>query len=195
METFLGRGDDAVWNVSNSGAALRPAIDQANAAGIPFVGTYSFDEPGSIDIKEFEWGVNPELALFIGNSMGGSGKLGLAILPGIETLDQRTHIIRSVIEFEFPNIEIIEIVGDGSIEGFRASTEAAMQADSDISAIYAHWDVPAAGVLQALEDLGRDDVLITSYTGDQVTGFEWLAEGPHHRHGGAVQRPGRDAGL
>ena len=52
-----------------------------------------------------------------------------------------------------------------------------MQANPDVKAIYSHWDVPAAGVLQALDDLGRDDVMVTSYTGDQVTGFQWLGEG------------------
>ncbi|HJL52752.1 MAG TPA: substrate-binding domain-containing protein, partial [Arenicellales bacterium] len=177
METFLGRGDDAVWNVSNSGAALRPVIDQANAVGTPFVGTYTFDQPGSIDIKEHDWGTSPVLAQYIGSQMGAEGKLALAILPGIPTLDVRTHIIKSVIEFSYPNIEIVEFVGDGTIEGFRAATEAGMQANPDVKAIYSHWDVPAAGVLQALDDLGRDDVMVTSYTGDQVTGFQWLGEG------------------
>ncbi len=175
-ETFLGRGDDAIWNISNPGAVMRPIIDEANAAGTPFVSTYNFDEPGSIDIKEHDWG-HALLFQFIGYEMGGEGKLALAILPGIETLDIRTHIGYSVLNYSFPNIEIVEFVGDGTIEGFRAATEAGLQAHPDVTAIYSHWDVPAAGVLQAIEDSGRDDILTTSYTGDEETGFAWMREG------------------
>ena len=177
-ETFLARGDDAIWNVSNSGAVLRPIIDEMNALGKPFVGTYTFDQPGSIDIKEHDWGVTPLLLQIIGYEMDSVGKLGIAILPGIETLDVRTHMVDAVIGYSYPDIEVVEIIGDGTVEGFRAATEAALQAHPDIKAIYSHWDVPAAGVVQALEDAGKiGDVFVSSYTGDEETGFEMMRQG------------------
>ncbi len=52
---WLAAGKAAVWNVSNAGEALRPAIDQANEDGIPFIGTYAGNEVGSIDIREASW--------------------------------------------------------------------------------------------------------------------------------------------
>ncbi|WP_420638025.1 sugar ABC transporter substrate-binding protein [Candidatus Poriferisocius sp.] len=181
VETFLGRGDDAIWNVSNAGEALRPAIDAANADGTPFIGTYAGNEVGSADIREDEWAASPLIAQFIGNQLNGEGKVAVLGIPGIYTLDQRTHILKSVLAFEFPNIEVVDWPpGDGTPEGFRSITEANLQADPDIGAIFAHWDVPALGALQALDDLGRDDIVITSYTGDNVTGFDLLRSGDIH---------------
>lgn len=177
IETFIGRGDAAIWNVSNAGEAVRPAIDSANEKSVPFIATYAGNEPGSIDIREDEWASGPTIAQYIGNHLGGQGKVAVLGSNSILTLLQRTTILESVLAYEFPDIEVVRWQDfDFTPEGARKIAEAGLQADPDIKAIFAHWDVPAAGGVQAVADLGRD-VLITSFTGDNVTGYDLLRNG------------------
>lgn len=178
IEAWLTAGRTAIWNVSNSGEALRPAIDQANEAGIPFIGTYAGNEVGSIDIREDEWSTVPTIAQYIGNALGGEGKVAVLGSNSIFTLLQRTTILESVLAFEFPDIEVVRWEDfDFTPDGAARIATAGLQADPEIGAIFAHWDVPATGAIQAVDELGRDDVIITSFTGDNTTGYQLLAEG------------------
>ncbi len=178
VEAWLAAGKAAVWNVSNAGEALRPAIDQANEDGIPFIGTYAGNEVGSIDIREDEWVTTATIAQYIGNQMGGEGKVAVLGFNSIYTLLQRTTILESVLAFEFPEIEVVRWEDfDFTPEGAARIATAGLQADDEIKAIFAHWDVPATGAIQAVSDLGRDDVIITSYTGDNVSGYDFLRAG------------------
>jgi len=178
FETFIARGDAALWNVSNAGAALRSVIDQANSKGIPFIGTYAGNEVGSADIREDEWATTPIIAQYIGNQLNGEGTVAILGSNAIYTLLQRTTILESVLAFEFPKIKVVRWPDfDFTPEGARKIAEAGLQGDPTVKAIFAHWDVPASGAVQAISDTGRKDVLVTSYTGDNKTGYEFIGEG------------------
>jgi len=193
FESFLARGDAALWNVSNAGAALRSVIDEANAKGVPFIGTYAGNEIGSADIREDEWASTPIIAQYIGNQLKGEGTVAILGFNGIYTLLQRTTILESVLAFEFPNIKVVRWPDfDFTPEGARKVAEAGLQADPSIKAIFAHWDVPASGGIQAVQDLGRDDVIITSYTGDNKTGYELIKSGDL---GATVGQSNRQVGV
>jgi ribose transport system substrate-binding protein len=193
FESFIARGDAALWNVSNAGAALRSVIDEANAKGIPFVGSYAGNEVGSADIREDEWATTPIIAQYIGNQLKGEGTVAVLGSNAIYTLLQRTTILESVLAFEFPKIKVVRWPDfDFTPEGARKVAEAGLQADPSIKAIFAHWDVPASGGIQAVSDLGRDDVIITSYTGDNKTGYELVGAGDL---GATVAQSNRQVGV
>jgi ribose transport system substrate-binding protein len=178
FESFIARGDAGLWNVSNGGEALRSVIDAANAKGIPFIGSYAGNELGSADIREDEWATTPIIAQYIGNQLNGEGTVAILGSNAIYTLLQRTTILESVLAFEFPKIKVVRLPDfDFTPEGARAIAEAALQADPSIKAIFSHWDVPASGAIQAASDLGRDDLIITSYTGDNKSGYEFIEAG------------------
>ena len=193
FESFIARGDAGLWNVSNAGAALRSVIDAANAKGIPFVGSYAGNEVGSADIREDEWATTPIIAQYIGNQLKGEGTVAVLGSNAIYTLLQRTTILESVLAFEFPKIKVVRWPDfDFTPEGARKVAEAGLQADPSIKAIFAHWDVPASGGIQAVSDLGRDDVIITSYTGDNKTGYEFVGSGDL---GATVAQSNRQVGV
>jgi len=193
FESFIARGDAGLWNVSNAGAALRSVIDAANAKGIPFVGSYAGNEVGSADIREDEWATTPIIAQYIGNQLKGEGTVAVLGSNAIYTLLQRTTILESVLAFEFPKIKVVRWPDfDFTPEGARKVAEAGLQADPSIKAIFAHWDVPASGGIQAVSDLGRDDVIITSYTGDNKTGYELVGAGDL---GATVAQSNRQVGV
>jgi ribose transport system substrate-binding protein len=193
FESFIARGDAGLWNVSNAGAALRSVIDEANAKGIPFVGSYAGNEVGSADIREDEWATTPIIAQYIGNQLKGEGTVAVLGSNAIYTLLQRTTILESVLAFEFPKIKVVRWPDfDFTPEGARKVAEAGLQADPSIKAIFAHWDVPASGGIQAVSDLGRDDVIITSYTGDNKTGYELVGAGDL---GATVAQSNRQVGV
>ena len=120
----------------------------------------------------------PTIAQYIGNALGGEGKVAVLGSNSIYTLLQRTTILESVLAFEFPDIEVVRWEDfDFTPDGAAQIATAGLQADPEIGAIFAHWDVPASGAIQAVDELGRDDVIITSFTGDNTTGYQYLRDG------------------
>lgn len=193
FENFIARGDAALWNVSITGAALRSVIDDANAKGIPFISSYAGNEKGSVDIREDEWVTTPIIAQYIGNKLKGEGTVAVLGSNSIHTLLQRTMILESVLAVEFPKIKVVRWPDfDFTLEGARKVAKAGLQADPEIKAIFAHWDLPASGGIQAARNLGRDDLIITSYTGDNKTGHELVRAG---ELGATVEQSTRQVGV
>jgi ABC-type sugar transport system substrate-binding protein len=178
FESFIAQGDAALWNVSITGAELRAAIADANAKGMPFVSSYAGNEKGSVNIREDEWVSTPLLAQYIGNQLKGEGTVAVLGSNSIDVLLQRTKILEAVLAVEFPKIKVVRWPDfDFSMDGARKVAEEGLKADPSIKAIFAHWDIPASGGIQAAKNLGRDDLIITSYTGDNKTGYDLVRSG------------------
>ena len=97
----------------------------------------------------------PTIAQYIGNALHGEGKVAVLGSNSIYTLLQRTTILESVLAFEFPDIEVVRWEDfDFTPDGAAQIATAGLQADPDIKAIFAHWDVPASGAIQAVDELG-----------------------------------------
>lgn len=89
--------------------ALDPVINRAVELGIPVVSVIG-DQPGSdrhgyVGSRQYDLGYLGGQAL--GEEMGGSGKVGILTLPGVEMFDQREEGFRAAIEEHYPDIEIV----------------------------------------------------------------------------------------
>ena len=72
-------------------------------------------------------------------------------------------VVADAVFGNFPDIEVIDRitpdVQDGGIADSRAKMEAVLAANPDagsIKAVWAAWDQPALGAMQAIQDAGRD---------------------------------------
>ena len=103
-------------------------------------------------------------ALIAAQKMGGQGKIGL-IYHGADffVTKQRYDGFKKTLTDSFPGIQIVDEQGIGGPD-FAGDAEKAASAMltkyPDLTAIWAVWDVPAAGVLAAIRSSGRTDVQV-----------------------------------
>src|SRR4030095_12243615 len=96
------------------------------------------------------------------NRIGGAGNVVMFVFDAFPPVQVRGHIADAVFS-NFPDIKVLDRVTpdvkDGGIADSRAKMEAILAANPDpgsISAVWAAWDQPALGALQAIEAAGRE---------------------------------------
>jgi ribose transport system substrate-binding protein len=137
---------------------------QAKAAGIPVVGM----DAGASDllvtnITSNGYAMAAETAAYVVNRIGGKGRVVMFTFDPFPPVQQR-GVVADAIFGNSPDIEVIDRVTpdvqDGGIADSRAKMEAILAASPEpgsIAAVWAAWDQPALGALQAIEAAGRGD--------------------------------------
>ena len=169
IEDVVTQGVDAiVINVDPAqiGAGLKTAAD----AGIPVVGMDAGSDPlVAANITSNGYAMAAETAVYVANRIGGAGKVVMFTFDPFPPVQVRGAIADAVFG-NFPDIEVIDRitpdVSDGGIADSRARMEALLAANPEpgsISAVWAAWDQPALGALQAIEAAGRqaEGIVIT----------------------------------
>ena len=95
--------------------------------------------------------------------LSGAGNVILFIFEPYPPVQKRGHIAAAIFN-NTPDISIVDAItpsfDNGPLEGARNAMEAVLLAHPEagsISAVWAAWDDPALGALQAIEDAGRAD--------------------------------------
>jgi ribose transport system substrate-binding protein len=98
----------------------------------------------------------------VANRIGGEGNVVMFTFDPFPPVQVR-GVIADAVFANFPDIEVIDRitpdVSDGGIADSRAQMEALLAANPEpgsISAVWAAWDQPALGALQAIEAAGRE---------------------------------------
>jgi len=163
MEDLVIQGVDAiVINVDPAqiGAGLAAAAD----AGIPVVGMDAGSDPlVAANITSNGYAMAAETAVYVANRIGGQGNVVMFTFDPFPPVQVR-GVIADAVFANFPDIDVIERitpdVSDGGIADSRAQMEALLAANPEpgsIAAVWAAWDQPALGALQAVEAAGRAD--------------------------------------
>jgi len=163
MEDVVTQGVDAiVINVDPAqiGAGLQTAAD----AGIPVVGMDAGSHPlVAANITSNGYAMAAETSVYVANRIGGAGNVVMFTFDPFPPVQVRGVIAEAVFG-NFPDIEVIDNitpdVSDGGIADSRAQMEALLAANPEsgsIAAVWAAWDQPALGALQAIEAAGRGD--------------------------------------
>ncbi|MCY4260520.1 MAG: substrate-binding domain-containing protein, partial [Rhodobacteraceae bacterium] len=153
---------DIVINVDPSqiGVGLQAAAD----AGIPVIGMDAGTDPlVAANITSNGYAMAAETAVYVANRIGGQGRVVMFTFDPFPPVQVR-GVIADAVFGNFPDIEILDRitpdVSDGGIADSRAQMEAVLAANPDpgsIAAVWAAWDQPALGALQAIEAAGRAD--------------------------------------
>jgi ribose transport system substrate-binding protein len=154
--------DAIVINVDPAqvGAGLQAAAD----AGIPVVGMDAGTDPLlAANVTSNGYAMAAETAVYVANRIGGEGNVVMFVFDPFPPVQVRGAIADAVFA-NHPDITVLDRVtpdvSDGGIADSRAKMEAILAANPEpgsISAVWAAWDQPALGALQAIEDAGRDD--------------------------------------
>ncbi|MBM1218951.1 substrate-binding domain-containing protein [Ponticoccus sp. SC2-23] len=162
IEDVVTQGVDAiVINVDPAqiGAGLSVAAD----AGIPVVGMDAGSDPlVAVNVTSNGYAMAVETSVYVANRIGGEGNVVMFTFDPFPPVQVR-GVIADAVFGNYPDIEVIDRitpdVSDGGIADSRAQMEALLAANPEpgsISAVWAAWDQPAIGALQAIQAAGRE---------------------------------------
>lgn len=149
--------------VINVDPAQVPSLADATAAGIPVFGMDAGVSPDVlVNVTSNGYEMAAVTSTYIVDRLNGAGRVvmfGFNAYPPV----QKRGVVAQAIFGNTPDIEIVDFiepdVADGGIADSRARMEAILAANPEpgsISAVWAAWDQPALGALQAIEAAGRE---------------------------------------
>lgn len=163
LEDSVNQNVDAiVINVDPAQVAV--GLEVAKEAGIPVIGMDSGSDPLLVtNVTSNGYAMAAETSVYVANRINGTGKVVMFVFDAFPPVQIR-GVVADAVFGNYPDIEILDRVtpdvADGGIADSRAKMEAILAANPEagsIAAVWAAWDQPALGALQAIEDAGRAD--------------------------------------
>jgi ribose transport system substrate-binding protein len=145
-------------------------LEAAQKAGVPVFGMDSGATPLLVtNVTSNGYAMAAETASYVTNRINGKGSVVMFVFDPFPPVQQR-GVIADTIFKNSPGIKVLDRVTpdvkDGGIADSRAKMEAILAANPEkgsIAAVWAAWDQPALGALQAIEAAGRggEGIVIT----------------------------------
>ena len=149
---------------------VKAGLQAAKDANIPVFGMDSGTDPLLVtNVTSNGYAMAAETAVYVANRINGAGNVVMFVFDAFPPVQVRGHIADAVFS-NFPDIKVLQRVtpdvADGGIVDSRAKMEAILAANptpGSIKAVWAAWDQPALGALQAIEAAGRgkEGIVIT----------------------------------
>jgi ribose transport system substrate-binding protein len=176
VAAVISRIEDAVTQkvdaivINVDPAQVEAGLVAAKDAGIPVVGMDAGSNPMiAANVTSNGYAMAAETAVYVANRINGKGKVVMFVFDAFPPVQIRGVVADAVFK-NFPDIQVLDRVtpdvADGGIADSRAKMEAILAANPEpgsIAAVWAAWDQPALGALQAIEDAGRgkEGIVIT----------------------------------
>jgi ribose transport system substrate-binding protein len=151
-------------------AQVAAGLAAATGAGIPVVGMDAGADPALYaNVTSNGYAMAAETSVYLANRIGGEGRVVMFTFDPFPPVQVR-GVIADAVFANHPGIEVIDRitpdVQDGGIADSRAKMEAILAANPEpgsIAGVWAAWDQPALGALQAIEAAGRqgEGIVIT----------------------------------
>ncbi|WP_054023178.1 ribose ABC transporter substrate-binding protein RbsB [Bacillus sp. FJAT-28004] len=166
IEDLIQQKVDVIIINPTDSAAIVPAVESANAAGIPVITVDRTSDGGKVTthIASDNKAGGVLAAKFIAEQLGGTGKVvELEGIPGSSAARERGAGFNE----EIAKSSGIQIAAKQPADFDRAKgltvTENILQGNKDIKAIFAHNDEMALGALKAIEAAGKSDILVVGF--------------------------------
>jgi ribose transport system substrate-binding protein len=190
VEDMINRGVDVIlyWAVDDT--AILPALEKANAAGIPTIniGGAFIDKPGvttNAVFDAYEKGV--QISLRLAKDLDGKGKVvNLLPIDGLQITQDHDQAARDVFG-KYPGIEVLDVQhGDWNRAKSKSIAEAWLLKYPEIDGVLSSSGNMMIGVAEAFEEAGRLDE-VTFSVADEYNGWlKWLAAHPENASGGVI---------
>lgn len=190
IDNLISMGVKAIVSVPQDSAAIVPAVERANRAGIPFF---------TIDRSAF--GGDVVLTVLANNYLAGQqeGENLIKLLtkkygePRGKVLELQGDLATNVAQLrgqgfddvvmKYPKIELIQIPTKWDPKVGADATEDVLTTDPDLDAVYFHSEYTGAGVVPALERIGklkpvghRDHIIVLGIDGTPEA-LDWIRDG------------------
>jgi len=176
VAAVISRIEDAVTQdvdaivINVDPAQVNVGLLASQEAGIPVVGMDAGSDPlVAANVTSNGYGMAAETSVYVANRINGQGNVVMFVFDAFPPVQIR-GVVADAIFGNFPDIDVLDRVtpdvSDGGIADSRAKMEAILAANPEpgsIAAVWAAWDQPALGALQAIEDAGRggEGIVIT----------------------------------
>lgn len=152
---LTARNVDGIVLTAGEANTLVPVINKAIQRKIPVI-TFDSDSPASerltfVGTNNYQAGytAGAEMAKWVKEG----GAVGISTMKGPAHLAERVAGFKAALHKESPATKTYEVDDQGSIEGAAARITALLQANPDITAIFAAHGNPTTGAAQAVRDL------------------------------------------
>jgi ribose transport system substrate-binding protein len=143
---------------------ISAGLQAVSEAGIPVFGMDSGTDPLIVaNVTSNGYAMAAETATYVVDRLNGEGNVVMFIFEPYPPVQKR-GVIAEVIFNNTPDIKIVDEITPsfdaGPLEGARNAMEAVLLANPEpgsINAVWAAWDDPALGALQAIQAAGRED--------------------------------------
>jgi ribose transport system substrate-binding protein len=198
IETVLARNPSIIVSIPTDPVATASAYRQAAEQGVKIVFMDNVPQgftPGQDYVSVVSadnYGNGIASAHLMAEALGGAGQVGMVFhAADFFVTRQRYDAFKATIEENYPNIEIVEeqgIAGPDFAGQADQVASAMLTRNAELGGIWAVWDVPAEGVINAIRTAGREnDVVVTTIDLGQNVAIS-LAQGGTVKGLGA-QRP------
>lgn len=161
-DAVTAKADAIVVNVDP--AQVNAGLQTAKDAGIPVFGMDAGADPLLVtNVTSNGYEMAAETSVYVADRIGGAGNVVMFVFDAFPPVQVRGVVADAVFK-NFPDIKVLDRitpdVQDGGIADSRAKMEALLTAHPEkgsINAVWAAWDQPALGALQAIEAAGRTD--------------------------------------
>lgn len=171
IEDAVTQNVDAIVLGMGDPAQMTKGLETAQSAEIPVFGLDAGTGPGVVlNITSDNAQLGRETARYLAEAIGGQGNVIMFTHdphPGV-----RARAEAAAEEFaNYPDITVIEqrhIEVPGPVDFARSLTQDLLTAypnDGDIAGIWAGWDEPALGAVQAIEAAGREGIVVVGIDG------------------------------
>lgn len=163
IEDMVNQGVDAIV-INVDPAQVTAGLQSAKNAGIPVIGMDAgSDALLATNVTSNGYAMAAETSTYIANRIGGAGNVVMFVFDAFPPVQVR-GVIADAVFGNYPDVKVLDRVtpdvADGGIADSRAKMEAILAANPEpgsIKAVWAAWDQPALGALQAIEAAGRQD--------------------------------------
>ncbi len=163
IEDSVTQGVDAIV-INVDPAQVAAGLQTAADAKIPVIGMDAGTDPLLVtNVTSNGYAMAAETSVYVANRIGGQGNVVMFVFDAFPPVQIR-GVVADAVFANFPDIKVLDRVTpdvqDGGIADSRAKMEAILAANPDpgsIAAVWAAWDQPALGALQAIEAAGRQN--------------------------------------
>lgn len=172
LETVMTQKPDIIVSIPTDPVATSAAYKKVADAGTKLV--FMDNVPQGLtagkdyvsDVSADNYGNGVVSAHEMAKALGGKGQIGVIFHQAdFFVTKQRYQGFKETITKEYPDIKIVEekgIAGPDFAGDAQGAANAMLSKHTDLSGIWAVWDVPAEGVLAAARAAGRPDLKIAT---------------------------------
>ncbi|PLR87205.1 sugar ABC transporter substrate-binding protein [Bacillus sp. V33-4] len=169
IETLMSLDPDILVALPTDATATADAFQRASDAGIKliFMDNIPTDFKAGEDyvsvVSADNYGNGIIAADLIGEALDGKGRIGVVYYDvDYFVTNQRLEAFENTMAEKYPDIEIVSKMGFQDTNDSSEVADAMLTQNPTLDAIFAHWDIPAEGILSALRAAGRDEVLLST---------------------------------
>lgn len=162
IQDVVTQGVDAIVLSANP-ELVSAGLAGATDAGIPVFGLDAGSTQGLVlDVTSNNYAMAAQTASYLVDRLDGEGRVVMLVHPPYAPVQRRGVVARAIFD-NTPDIEVIDeifVEVPGPLENARNAVEAVLTANPEpgsVAGIWAAWDEPALGALQAVQALGRED--------------------------------------